>query len=350
MRTHLHAANAGASLMSGETFTIVGAGAIGGIVGAHLLQAGHSVVFIEANSQHRAAIRQGGLRISGESEVVVWPEVFSPEEFNSSIGPLLLAVKSRDTQAALTPLARRVADDGYVVSLQNGLEEYKIARLVGAERTIGAYLTFGGYYKEPGHIVYGGEGSFKLGELDGKLTTRVEALRGALSHQQPVQVTSNIFGYLWAKMALGAVYFGTATVDAPVLDVYAEPRCREVLGRFAGEVVAVADRLGVKTENCDGFDPKAFRLPGPSDGEAIDASWKAQAVYWRSHDNTHTGVWRDLAVHKRPTEIDWQVGEVIRQADELGQDVPNLKALNTIVKEIEAGARRQDWNNLVALA
>ncbi|WP_210495246.1 ketopantoate reductase family protein [Microvirga antarctica] len=336
--------------MDARSFAIVGAGAIGGIVGAHLIKAGHAVIFIESNADHRAAIRADGLKISGHRDIVVHPEVFAPGEFNGLVSHLLLAVKSRDTNAALSPLSHLLADDGYVVSLQNGLEEYKIAEIVGNPRTIGAYLTFGGFYKEPGHIVYGGPGSFKVGELDGSITPRLEDLQQALSHQQPVQTTSNIFGYLWAKMALGAVYFGTATVDAPVLDIYADARCRTVLGRFAGEAVAVADALKVGIENCDGFDPKAFRMTGAVDDEAVEASWKAQDTYWRSHDNTHTGVWRDLAIHKRPTEVDWQVGEIIRLADQIGQDVPNLKTLRQIIKEIEEGARSQSWANLQSLA
>lgn len=329
-------------------FVIVGAGAIGAIVGAHLIQAGHGVRFVEANAAHVAAIRANGLRLSGAIDTVVYPPVFGPDEFDWPIERLLLAVKSRDTVAALEPLVPLLAPDGYVVSLQNGLEEAKIAALVGAARTIGAYLTFGGHYREPGHVVYGGTGSFKLGELDGRTTARVEALREALSHQQPVEVTDNIQGWLWAKLALGAVYFGTAIVDAPVPDIYDDARARAVLERFAAEAAAVAGAVGVRIEDCDGFDAKAFGPGSPP--EAAAASWDAQRRYWAGHVSTHTGVWRDLKVHRRRTELEWQVGAILRAAHGVGVPVPHLERLNAAVERIETGAAPQSWDTLYAIA
>ncbi|MBX3537898.1 MAG: ketopantoate reductase family protein [Chelatococcus sp.] len=328
-------------------FVIVGAGAIGGIVGAHLIRSGHDVVFIEANEAHADAIRRNGLRISGHLDALVHPPVHAPSTYDGPMERVLLAVKSRDTIAGLSPYADRIAADGYVLSLQNGLEEEKIAAIVGKERTIGAYLTFGGYYKEPGHIVYGGPGSFKIGEIDGRGTSsRVTALQKALSSQQNIDVTDNIFGYLWSKMALGSVYFGTAIVDAPVLEIYDDARARAVLAILAGEAVSVADAIGIRTENCDGFDPKVFRLDRPTDDAAQAASWDAQRVYWKSHDNTHTGVWRDLKIHRRRTEVEWQVGAVIRIAEEAGVGVPHLERLKTTVESIENGARAQGWEAL----
>ena len=85
----------------------------------------------------------------------------TPAEAPDELRTVLLAVKSRHTSDALATIAPRLAGDGVVVSLQNGLEEYRIAAAVGAERTIGALLTFGGHYAEPGRIVYGGPGSFR---------------------------------------------------------------------------------------------------------------------------------------------------------------------------------------------
>ncbi|WP_262032184.1 ketopantoate reductase family protein [Microvirga sp. Mcv34] len=331
-------------------FVIVGAGAIGGIVGTHLIRSGHDVVFVEANAAHADAIREHGLKLSGSLDAVVRAPVYAPGTYDGPVERLLLAVKSRDTVEALTPFAEALAPDGYVLSLQNGLEEYKIANLVGASRTLGAYLTFGGYYTGPGHIVYGGTGSFKIGELDGSRGPRIEALQAALSAQQKVDITDNIFGYLWSKMALGAVYFGTAVVDAPVLEIYDDPRARAVLAILAGETVGVADASGVRTENCDGFDPKAFRLDAPLNTSAQDASWEAQRVYWKSHDNQYTGVWRDLKIHRRKTEVDWQIGRVIQAAETVGRSVPHLRRLKSVVESIEAGHCAQSWDALYSIA
>jgi 2-dehydropantoate 2-reductase len=329
-----------------EPFTIIGAGAIGGIVGAHLHRAGHDIVFVESNRDHVAAIRRDGLRLSGALEATIHAPVLLPEEVRGRLHRVLLAVKARHTEAALAPVAGLLAEDGCVVSLQNGLEEYKIAAMVGATRTIGAYLTFGGHYRGPGDIVYGGPGSFRLGEMDGRSTARVRELRDILECVQPVQVTDNIFGFLWTKMALGAVYFATALVSADVPDIYANAVCREMLGSLAAEVVAVAAARGVRVEECDGFDPKVFRIGRPGDPAAMAASWDGQFRYWSGHGSTRTGVWRDLAQHHRPTEVEEQVGTVVRMGETNGTDVPRLRVLVRMIHEVEEARRQLGWHNL----
>lgn len=320
--------------MPTDPVLVVGSGAIGAIVGVHLIEAGHEVHFVDANEDHVRASRDQGLRLSGLNDRRVTAPFMLPGEIDRRYPLVLLAVKARHTEDALPTVAAALAEDGCVVSLQNGLEEYKIARAVGAKRTIGAYLTFGGFYVEPGHVKHGGNGSFKVGEIDGAMSERIGQLAGLLSALQPVQATDNIFGYLWAKIALGAVYFGTAVVDADVVETYGSDAARDVLGRLCGEVVQVADAMGVTVEESDGFDPKAFR-PGALDATGIEASWDAQRAYWSGHDNARTGVWRDLAIHGRPTEVDYQIKPVIDLAAERGIPVPHLRRLHATVRSIE---------------
>ena len=161
-----------------------------------------------------------------------------------------------------------------VVSLQNGLEEYRIAEAVGADRTIGAVLTFGGHYEGPGRIVYAGTGSFHLGELDGAASRRLERLAAVLSAAHPVETTDRIFAHLWGKAAVGAFYVATALVDADVLTILADARRLHSLGALVAEVARVAAAEGVACEPVDGFDPAAFLR---DDTDAIGASWGGAA-------------------------------------------------------------------------
>ena len=186
--------------------------------------------------------------------------------------------------------------------------------------------------------MFGGPGAFRIGEIDGTTTPRIVALQQALSAVQPVDVTDNIFGFLWSKIALGAIYFATATTNSDVTDLYAEARATATLfGRLAGEVVAVADASGVRLETFDGFDPTVFRPSATPDQAAIAATWDGQNRYWNSHESKRTGVWRDLAIHKRSTEIDRQIGPVIEIGRERGIATPGLSRLVAVVKEIESG-------------
>ncbi|MBJ7576289.1 ketopantoate reductase family protein [Devosia sp. MC532] len=319
----------------GQSILVVGAGAIGAIAGVHLIEQGHTVDLVDANAAHVAAVRANGLRLSGVRDVTVPANIMLPEDVSGRYDIILLAVKAPHTASTLDMVKRVLAADGCVVSLQNGLEEYRIADAVGADRTIGGYLTFGGFFVEPGHIKNGGSGSFKIGEVDGQITDRIKELGELLAPVHKVDITDNIFGYLWAKMALGAVYFGTAIADMDVVDVYQRPKARAVLAKICAEVTAVADAKGIRIENSDGFDPKAFRAGG-TDSE-MQASWDAQTRYWNSHDNRRTGVWRDLATFKRPTEVDFQVLPVIEIGEQLGVPTPWLRALRNAVKAVEAG-------------
>ncbi|WP_169193813.1 2-dehydropantoate 2-reductase [Devosia sp. MC1541] len=319
----------------GQSILVVGAGAIGAIAGVHLIEQGHTVDLVDANAAHVAAVRANGLRLSGVRDVSVPANIILPEDVSGTYDIILLAVKAPHTASTLDMVKRVLAADGCVVSLQNGLEEYRIADAVGADRTIGGYLTFGGFFVEPGHIKNGGSGSFKIGEVDGQITDRIKELGELLAPVHKVDITDNIFGYLWAKMALGAVYFGTAIADMDVVDVYQRPKARAVLAKICAEVTAVADAKGIRIENSDGFDPKAFRAGGTE--AEMQASWDAQTRYWNSHDNRRTGVWRDLATFKRPTEVDFQVLPVIEIGEQLGVPTPWLRALRNAVKAVEAG-------------
>lgn len=327
--------------------TVVGAGAVGGFVGSRLLDAGVDIVFVEQNEAHVAAIRAHGLRISGAQTLRVCPRVLLPEEVDGDLGCVLLAVKARHTADALATIAPRLAADGFVVSLQNGLEEYWIAAAVGAHRTVGAALTFGGHYEGPGHVVYGGPGSLHVGELDGAATERVEQLRELLSRAHPTTVTKRIFSLLWGKSALGAFYFATALVDADVLDILACEERLPALGELVAAVARVAAAEGIVLEPIDGFDAAAFVA---GDAERMAASWESQRRYWRGLEARRTGVWRDLNVHRRPTELREILGPVLERARAHSLDEPLLERLFVLVGEAESGRVRSGYQALDELS
>jgi 2-dehydropantoate 2-reductase len=140
-------------LTPGREVTIVGAGAIGGFVAARLCAVGIRVTVSDSNHQHLVAIEQHGLRVSGAVDLLAHPRASEPERLPLGLKTVLLAVKAADTEAALDIISPRLAPDGCVVSLQNGLSVYTIGARVGNERVVGAFLTFGGHYLRPGEVV-----------------------------------------------------------------------------------------------------------------------------------------------------------------------------------------------------
>src|ERR1700742_2290961 len=175
------------------SYVVVGAGAIGGTVGARLVKAGHDVLLCDADPAHVAALNQDGLNLEGPLEPFTVPaRAVAPDELPDGLGAVLLAVKHQHTRAAMAAIAPRLADDGFVVSLQNGINEPLIAEAVGAERTVGAFVNFGADYLAPGRIHYAGRGTFVVGELDGRPSERVAALARDLE----AQATGNVMGFL----------------------------------------------------------------------------------------------------------------------------------------------------------
>ena len=328
--------------------TIVGAGAVGGLIGAHLCRAGHSVQLVDCDAAHVAAIQADGLEVAGHAQFVALVPACAPEAVSGPIHTLILSVKTLHTEEALAPLVSRLTPDGWVISMQNGLEEGKIAALVGEARTAAAFLSFGGYYDRPGRVVYSGPASFRVGELDGRLTPRVTALARVLSDFHPAEATANIRGCRWGKLLLGTFYFATAMVDADVVDILDNARARRVLSDLVVEGLAVADALGVAVEAVDGFDPRALR-GGDSESPAARATWEAHRAYWRRGVAKRTGIWRDLAIRRRRTEAGPILGTLIAEAERAGRAVPRVRAMLDLYRALEGGARRE-WTNLDALA
>jgi 2-dehydropantoate 2-reductase len=241
-----------------------------------------------------------------------------------------------------------------VVSLQNGLSEEQIARAVGPARTVGCLVNWAADWVAPGRILHGGHGAFVLGELDGRITPRVKDLAALLSAVEPTPVTDNIWGYKWGKLIYGALLFGTAVVDAHVYEVVERsPGVQQALVGIVGEGLAVADKAGVRVEPFDEFDPAWYRAALAGDTGARARAMTAIALHYRAHTKTKTGIWRDLAVRKRKTEVDGQLGMLARKGESLGVDMPLTRRLSDLIRDLEDGRRRMDWANLdplVALA
>jgi 2-dehydropantoate 2-reductase len=305
-------------------YVVVGAGAIGGTIGARLARDGHGVLLCDADAEHVAAVNAQGLAIEGPVEqFTARVRAVVPDDLPDGLGAVLLAVKSQHTGVALEAIAPRLAPEGFVVSLQNGVNEPVIAARVGKERTVGAFVNFGADYLAPGRIFLGGRGALYVGELDGRDSERVARLVRELPDAKS---TGNILGYLWSKEAYGAMLFATGVSDLSIADALAEPRNRALFVRLGQEVLAVAP---VVPESFDGFDP-----------DDLDGSIEHMVEFNRRSAKTHSGIYRDLAVRKRKAET------------AMLEDIPGPLVQRTleVIHQIEDGGRVCEVANLELLA
>jgi 2-dehydropantoate 2-reductase len=329
---------------------IWGAGAIGGTLGAAFIRAGEEVVFVDAAADHVAAIRRDGLRIDGP----IWQDrvtapAFTPAEIEGTFDRAYLCVKAHQTRAAAQALRPHLSPAGYVVSAQNGLNEKVIAEIVGPERTVGCFVNFGADYLGPGVVHFSGRGAVVIGELDGARTERVEAIWKLLRQfSEDAILTPNIWGYLWGKMVYGALLFGTAVTNASIADALEAPKWRATLTALGQEVARVGVAEGVALEGFDGFDPNAFAPGAPP--EVTADSFDRMVRHNRKSAKSHSGIWRDLAIRKRPTEVDAQLGPSVRIGAAHGLASPLTSAVISMIHEIENGTRELSDRNLDELA
>ena len=322
-----------------EPILIWGAGAIGGTLGAFWARAGEPVQMVDIVEEHVAACRGPGLVIEGPVAAFtqVVPAV-TPAALDGVYSRIVLAVKAHHTPAAVEQLAPHLAKDGFVLSAQNGLNELTISRALGAKRTMGCFVNFGADWHGPGRILYGNRGACVVGEIKGLARERTRAMHDLLRLFEPeAELTDDIWSYLWGKLGYGAMLFATALTNDSMSENFADPDRLPVWLQLGREVTAVALAKGVRPRGFAGFDPEAFRPGAPE--EAARACIAGLADYTSRTAKTHSGVWRDLAVRKRRTEIDQQIAVIADEAAEVGIQVPGLRTLVDLVHDVEAGRR-----------
>ena len=293
-----------------------------------------------------AAINGAGLRIEGPlAQFTRRAPAFTPDDLKGEFEHIVLAVKAQDTETATRSLAPHLSADGYVVSAQNGLNELQIKKVVGDARTMGCFVNFGADYLEPGVIQYAGRGAVVLGEIDGRVTARIRELHGTfLDFDDRAIVTTNIWGYLWGKLAYGAQLFATALTNDSIAEALADPEYRDVYVEVAREVMRVARARQITPEGFNGFDPRAF---APDADRAIaDHSLDEMVAFNRRSAKTHSGIWRDIAVRRRRTETDAQLGPIVTLGAEVGVPTPLVSRLIALMHEVEDRRRPQSHETL----
>ncbi|MFE3598669.1 2-dehydropantoate 2-reductase [Streptomyces sp. NPDC059142] len=334
--------------MTGDAYTVVGAGAIGGTLAHSLAAAGHQVTVIDTDAAHVAAIQADGLTIlRGEKRESVRLDAATPDTYQGPpLGRVLLSVKAQATGAAMEWIAPRLAPDGYVVSVQNGFNEALIAEHVGADRTVAAFVNIFADLVEPGVVRDGGPGAFVIGEPGGApVSDRVRALVADLQAWGPALASDNVEGYLWAKAAFGAMLSATALADAPMADL--TDRHRATMYALTAEVYAAADAAGARLESFDAFEAAAFR---PDTDPALrDAACDRLTAWLRTQPKDRSGIWRDLAVRRRPVEVTTHYAPVFEQARRVGLDAPVLRAVVAGLRELEQDPSTMSESRLDAL-
>ena len=340
----------------GKRIAIVGVGALGGYVGGHLAQAGHDVTLIDFWPENIEAIRLDGLRLDGLSDAERFTVKGIPALHVTDVqslqrsGPIdvaIVSVKSYDTEWATTLIRQYLAPNGFVVSLQNCLNEERIAGIVGWGRTVGAIASMISVdMSEAGYVMRTvpkmGERYtvFRVGEVHGRVSQRVEELVGLFSLVDSAKATTNLWGERWSKLVLNGMANGvSAATGLSVAAGYHNDAVRRFAIRLGGEAVRVGQALGYELEKIGKFEPETWALAGEGHAESLDAieTEQTKGGVPNDRDDVRRPSMAQDVLKGRRTEIEFINGYIAAKATEIGMDAPSHRIITGLVAQVERG-------------
>lgn len=321
---------------------VVGAGGIGSVLGGYLAGAGQDVLLVSRRSDHVQAINSKGLLITGAAgERLVRARATTPSGLHS-LGErpdvVLLAVKSFDTVGAMNDVLPFLLPDSVVVSVQNGMNSELIASVVGRQRTICGVSQLGAALIGPGQVARTSEVcKHVIGELDGRPTSRIRGIAESMSKGILTEVTDNICGILWSKLAVNCLTNALTAVSGYAVDeLFRDELGRKLAARLAVETILISEALSVRLEKLAYFDCASFRRKSLQDITLAEDSLRA---YGDLFPGAKSSTLQDVEQGKK-TEIDFLNGYVVQRGRELRIPAQANEAAVRMVKEVESGARR----------
>jgi 2-dehydropantoate 2-reductase len=333
-----------------KRIVFVGAGAVGGYVGAGMAAAGHDVTLIDPWPEHIERIKRDGMQLGGsQGERVVRIEALHITEVQSLIDrPVDIAficMKLYDTAWATALIKPYLAPTGVVVTMQNSLVEEIVAGIVGWGRTLGCIASqISVEAVGPGRIVRnqqpGGDAYtvFRLGELSGRITDRAQEIAAMLRAVDSAKVTDNLWGERWSKLVANTMTTGLCGLLGMTLNQIVELEAsRRLQIDLAAEAIRIGRALGFTLEPIRGV--AADRWLGAAAGDAAALAEVEEgmlAATRRRSAEGRSGTAQDLAKGRR-TEIDFMNGAVVARGEEAGLPAPTHAAVLAVVKDIERG-------------
>jgi 2-dehydropantoate 2-reductase len=344
----------------------MGAGAVGGYVGGHLHRAGHDVTLIDAWPEHVAAVRDGGLHLTGmtaEENVTAHPPILHLTEVQSfasqrPIDICFISVKSYDTEWATMMMRQYLSPVGFMVSLQNCINEERIANIVGWGRVVGciaAAISVDMY--EAGRIrrtvPKGGANHtvFRVGEVHGRVTPRAQAIADMIAGIDSVKVTTNLWGERWSKLCLNGMRNGvSAATGLAGNDIDRHDAIRRFSIQLGGEAVRIGQALGYQLEKIGKLEPEKLALASEGDAAAlaeVEALMLAGTNAAARSDLQRPSMGQDMLKGRR-TEIEFMNGFVADKGAEIGRPAPAHARLTALVQAIQRGEKVPDPVHLMA--
>ena len=321
-----------------KRYAIYGAGSLGTVLGAYITKNGGTIDLINRNKAHVDALNANGAKITGLADFCVPVTALTPDEMTGKYDVILLLTKQLQNKQVVTQLKDYLADDGVIVTLQNGLPEPLIADIVGANRTMGCVVEWGATLAEPGVCVLTSHPdslSFHMGKMDGISDEQFNEVKSLLELMCPVYEEENLLGARWSKLLINATFSGLGTVVGGKFgDVSGDKKARKVAIRCIKEVIDVGRATGVEFAPVQG--KNITKLFYYKNGFKRAVATMLIPIAMKKHKDIEPSMLQDLKKGK-PCEIDSINGIVCEWGKKYNVPTPINDRIVQIVKKAQSG-------------
>ena len=326
---------------------IYGAGSLGTILGAFITRKGGQIDLINRNAAHVKALQEKGARITGTMEFTQEVKAYTPAEMSGKYDIIFLMTKQQFNGEVVSFLKDYLAEDGVIVTLQNGIPELQIGEIIGEDRVLGCTVAWGATLTEAGVCELTSEPdslSFSLGTLSAKPHKYILEVKKMLEMMGPVDLDANFVGTRWSKLLINSAFSGMSAVLGCTFGEAAKNKeSRKIVQALIKECIDVCRVGGIRIEPVQGKD--IVKLLDYSNSLKKAFSFFIIPIAIRKHAKLKASMLQDIEKGKL-TEVDSINGAVSEYGRKVGFPTPVNDCVVEIIHNIEQGKMKPGFENL----
>ena len=326
---------------------IYGAGSLGTILGAFISKAGVNIELINRNKAHVEALQANGAQVVGTLEFTQPVVAYTPAEMSGTYDIIFLMTKQQHNPEVVAMLRPFLAEDGVLVTFQNGLPELQIAEVLGESRVLGCTVAWGATLQSPGvcELTSAPDAlSFSLGAITELKNKHFDRVKDLLELMGTVDVEENFLGTRWSKLLINAAFSGMSAVLGCTFGEAAGPKdSRRIVQALIKECIDVCKAGGIRIEPVQGKD--IVKLLDYNNPLKRAFSFFIIPIAIRKHAKLKASMLQDLEKGKL-TEVDAINGAVSATGRKVGCPTPMNDRVVEIIHRIEKGELRPCRDNL----
>ena len=326
---------------------IYGAGSLGTILGAYITKNGGEVELINRNKAHVEALRKNGATVTGTVNFTQKVTAYTPDEMSGRYDIIFLMTKQQHNGEVVAFLKDYLAEDGVIVTLQNGIPELLIAEIVGEERVLGCTVAWGATMKEPGvcELTSAPDSlTFSLGSLQAQPNKHLADVKALLELMGSVEIDKNFIGSRWSKLLINSAFSGmSAVLGCTFGEAAGNKASRRVVQALIKECIDVCAAGNIRIEPVQGKD--IVKLLDYKNRIKKAFSFFIIPIAIRKHALLKASMLQDLEKGKK-SEVDAINGVVSTFGRKVGVPTPMNDAVVSVIHQIEDGKLEPSFDNL----